>query len=290
MAKEKLAKVFQRLKETPTLIDGRPAIAVMFGGYDIILSDEDKWRGHLERLQKWREIDKENVNGALTEAEFWIAYAFNARGGQYSAQVPKLAFDLMHERFAKAEAVLETIRPAAADNPVWFSQMLTIAMMEGWNGERRLELFNDAVRADPYFFPVYSAMATSLTPRWGGNLRDYHRFVESSVARTRPREGDTYYARLYWVLASTEFDQDPFRDLGISWPKMNKGFEDLMERHPKSQWNLHHYAYFACRADDGKTFNRLRPKLDLTNAVVVQRAWRDAYSLEFCTEKFSQRT
>jgi hypothetical protein len=284
------ATVFQQAKEQPQMTDGRSTMAAIYAGYGDAVLREKQWDEHLARIREWRASEPDNVQAVLTEGAYWIAYGRFARGGQFAANVPQQAFERMHERMAHAEAALETIRPLSAKNPIWYTEMLTIGLIDGWDMKRRVDLFNDAIRADPYFYASYSRMATSLTPRWGGSLSEYHAFVEGSVSRTRPREGNSYYARLYWNLAEIESDRDPFRDLGIPWQKMKSGFDDLMQRFPDSQWNLHHYAHFACRAGDGKTFNKLRPTLDLRKMNQMSRIWSNAYTLEFCTEQFTQRT
>ena len=58
--------------------------------------------------------------------------------------------------------------------------------------------------------------------------------VEWSVEQTKSQEGMTMYARLYWFVAS-DSKVNLFKDTFTSWPKMKRGFEDMMERHPKSK-------------------------------------------------------
>jgi hypothetical protein len=285
-----VATLFQQAKEQPHMTDGRSTITAIYSGYGDAVSQEKQWDEHLARIRAWQASEPDNVQAVLTEGAYWIAYARFARGGQFAASVPQRAFELMHERMSRAEAVLETIRPLSAENPIWYVEMLTIALIDGRDKKRRGELFNEAMRADPYLYASYSRMATSLTPRWGGSLSEYHAFVERSVSRTRLREGNSYYARLYWNLAEIESNREPFHDLGISWQKMKSGFDDLMQRFPDSQWNLHHYARFACQAKDGATFNKLRPTLDLRKMNQMPPIWRNAFTLEFCTEQFTQRT
>jgi len=285
-----VALLFRQAREQPRTTDGRSTIAAIYTGYGDAVAREMQWDEHLVHIREWHAREPDNVHPVLAEGAYWIAYGRFARGGQFAASVPQRAFELMHERMARARAVLETIKPSAAENPVWYVEMLTIALIDGWDTTQRLAVFTEAMRADPYVYASYSRMATSLAPRWGGSLKEYHVFVESSVARTRPREGNSYYALLYWNLADIESNQEAFRELGIPWQKMRSGFDDLMERYPDSQWNLHHYANFACRAGDGATFNKLRPKLDTQKMFQMQPIWKNAYTLEFCTDQFTRRT
>ncbi len=68
-----------------------------------------------------------------------------------------------------------------------------------------------------------------------------------------------------------------------SWPKMKRGFEDLMERHPKSKWNLNNFAKFACLAGDKQTFLKLRGQMGKD---VIDAAWPENTSLDLCETKF----
>jgi hypothetical protein len=163
--------------------------------------------------------------------------------------------------------------------------MFDIASYQGWSGAERLALFDEAVNVEPLYDATYLSMAVGLTPRWGGSLDDFHRFVRGAVEKTKSSAGNTMYARLYWVLINTESEQEPFTALGISWDRMKSGFDDLMARYPDSQWNLQHYAYFACRADDGKTFKELLPKLAVKLPYTMPAPWRGAYTRDYCVTR-----
>jgi hypothetical protein len=184
---------------------------------------------------------------------------------------------------SRAREILEGAKDVA--NPHWYSAMLDVAFAQNQPADERLALFQEAVRYEPYYYTHYFRVANRLTPRWGGSLDDFHSFVEASVQRTRERDGSTMYARLYWILASVESDQEPFTDLGIPWDKMRQGFDDLMRRYPKSQWNLSNYAYFACRANDAKTFGRIVGGIEKATS----SAWNGSYTLDYCKELLLKR-
>jgi hypothetical protein len=156
--------------------------------------------------------------------------------------------------------------------------MLYLAYNQDTPADQRVALFEEAIRAEPYYYTHYFVVANRLTPRWGGSLAEFDSFVEASVKRTSERDGATMYARLYWILASVEHDREPFTELGIPWPKMRQGFDDLMQRYPKSQWNLNNYVYFACRAKDERTFGRIVGGIQQA----ILPAWNGAYTLDYC--------
>jgi hypothetical protein len=265
------------------MADGTWELAGMYDGFEIVLRHQGNWDQALVRLQEWRTAFPASRTAAVAEATYWIAYADLARGDGYASEVPPMAWELYNVRMARARKVLEEANDT--ENPHWYSQMLTIAYAQRWPSKNTMELFEEAVRKEPYYYTHYFRVANRLAPRWGGTLKEFHTFVEKSVTRTRGRDGSTMYARLYWILAAIEWNQDPFSVLGIPWVKMRQGFDDLMKRYPDSQWNLNHYAYFACRANDVKTFGRLVIGIRKP----IDQAWSGSYSLDYCKELLLQR-
>ena len=260
----------------------------LFTGYEEWLRNDRPWEGQLALLRKWRTEAPTSGPAALMEASYWIAYAWFARGTEFASKVPEEAFETARGRLAKARAVLEEAKPYAASNTAWYPLMLEVALIQSWPVGERIALFNEAVKAEPLYDATYIRMAIGLTPRWGGSLDDYHRFVRGSVEKTRASYGDLMYARLYWVLSDTEWDKEPFTALKIPWQHMKSGFDDLMKRYPDSQWNLQHYAYFACRAGDGKTFSAISPRISAKLPTSSPSAWREPYTRDYCVSRFAK--
>jgi hypothetical protein len=76
-------------------------------------------------------------------------------------------------------------------------------------------------------------------------------------------------------------DFDVFHDSPATWPNMKAGFEGLMKRYPRSNWNLNAFAYFACLADDAPTYGILRARI---GSNVISTAWASNHSAEVCDE------
>jgi hypothetical protein len=271
-------------------MDGQWIASMTLDAYAQYLKLSHAWDEQWAVIQSWRHAEPKNGDAAIVEATYWLSYAWYTRGDGPSHAVPPPAMRRANEHAAKARKVLEAAKPYASSNPAWYASMLDIAVLQRWPLEKRLALFDEAVKAEPYYYPTYFHMATSLMPRWGGKLADYHRFVETAVITTKPIDGNSMYARLYWHLSDNgDCCQDMLLTSGIPWQKMKSGFDDVMQRYPGSQWNRQHYAYFACRESDRKAFLELLPTLDQT-VVKSFNVWRGSYTLDYCKDQFTLRS
>jgi hypothetical protein len=268
------------------LPDGRSLFALSMSGLARALSIDEKWDAVFESITQWRKAAPNSSNAAILEAAMWSQYAWYARGTGKWNSVSDTARQLYNERLAKARRVLEESKQFASGNSYWYVVMIETATGEGWPIDRQMALFDEAVQRDPLFLQTYFAMGKRLTPRWGGDIALYNKLTEKAVSQTKSTEGQSMYARMYWYYAGIENDQ-PFRELGIPWPLMKAGFEDLIARYPSS-WNLNSYARFACEANDKSTFLQLAPRL--TGENLRADAWPSGYKFETCKDAFMSRT
>ncbi len=276
--------VDRALKQATRLDDGTWLLDAMYREFRFQVESQRSWDAMGARLEAWRTARPDSVTAALALANYWIGYAWDARGGAPASQVPEAAWRLFHERLAKARTALLDVDKQGKANPAWYATMLGIEFAEGRPQAERATLFNEAIAKEPRYYATYRAFAWGLTPRWGGDLRSFHEFADAAVARTRDTDGSSLYARLYPLLMQVEHDRDPFGELGIPWPKMRSGFEDLLARYPKATRALHEFALYACMAGDAKAFQALLPKLN-------ERAFpvSGAFTFEVCKAEMLKR-
>jgi hypothetical protein len=278
-----LSKLLDSRQRTP---DGRIAYSIVMRGVFEVVRYGDPAENILERIAAWRAHSPKSRHAPLVEAMYWNGYASYARGTGWANTVSEKAWELFRERKERAQRTLQDAKQYAGENPLWRTEMISLAWDLDRSRESVFELFREAVKRDPWFLSHYFAVANRLTPRWGGDIDQYRQFVEDAVKRTKGTEGVTMQARLYWIYAQVEHDQS-FGELGIPWSKMKAGFDDLMVRYP-SAWNINNYASFACRAKDREAFLRLLPKL--TPKEIRPEAWATGFSFDNCKETFTSRT
>ena len=177
------------------------------------------------------------------------------------------------------------IKPKASALPNWYELMIEIQSSLGRPASERQKTFVEGATRFKTYFPMYFSMENYLEPKWGGSWKAVDDFAKWSVNNTKGSEGQTMYARIYWLVAQgVTRDKNLFKDTLANWPMMKAGFEDLMKRHPKSKWNLNNFAAFSCLAGDKATFLSLRKQM---NRDVLEAAWPDNNSLDLCEQKYS---
>jgi hypothetical protein len=268
------------------LDDGRPWIGFLTAGIDRVIempaSDRDRlFNRSIEAMKK---KNPQSPVAAAAEAQYWITLAWDARGSGYYSTVTPDGEKLFRERLLKAERILLESKHYASSMPFWYAQMVEVQGLLGRPEEALDKTFYEGAEKFRTYYPLYFVRVNFLSPKWGGNWAAVDKLVTSSVKLTNASEGNSMYARLYWAL----WRRPPegarlFGNTRASWPKMKKGFEDLMERHPKSKWNLNNFAKFACTAEDKKTFLVLRKQIADS---VVHDAWTENPSLDLCDHKF----
>lgn len=267
-----------------TLLDGRWKLTAFSLGVQSFISDGNLWPARYEAIKQWREKYPRSSAAAAAEAMYWRLYAWHARGKGFASTVTKEGWQLFYERLQKAERVLQQSNDYGVANPLWYYEYLELALASGWPLSDYRKLFEEATAKAPTFYPHYFAMATRLLPKWGGNYDLIDQFAAQSVTKTQATHGTSMYARIYWYVDQEEsLNFDLFKNSNATWPRLRKGFEDLIARTPQSHWNRNAFASFACRAGDRKTYTTLRSQIQDN---VHQEAWQSNYSLDLCDHKF----
>ena len=86
------------------------------------------WKECLERIQRWRKFNPKSAGGAIAEAAYWTAYAWNIRGSEYNPSTDPVAVRIFGERMKRAEQVLKSSKQFASNNPLWYETYLDVAV------------------------------------------------------------------------------------------------------------------------------------------------------------------
>lgn len=125
---------------------------------------ESTWLKFEQRLLDWMSAMPESATARIAYADFLTGYGWRARRDD-----PRR----FEERMASAHRILEEIRDESPElDPYWWRVALEVALAQGWPRAAYDVLVEDAMSAEPKFWPCDVARAFSLLPRWHGEPGD----------------------------------------------------------------------------------------------------------------------
>lgn len=249
------------LQQRSRLPDGRWELPLVSGAVRTGLKEHDDvaWRARLAQMDDWIAHTPKDATPYLAKAALLVAYAADARGQGWASSVSEQDMATFQTRLAAAREVLESSRAISQASPDWYRTMQDVALGQGWSGHDYRALFDEAVRREPTFYDFYFNAAEYFLPRWHGNAGDVAKFVDAAVDRTKAKEGQTLYARIYWSLMWAYQDKT-FAPGRAEWPRMRQGFKDMLHAYPDN-WNANAFAYYACMAADWPTYRLARAQM-----------------------------
>lgn len=264
---ETLAKEIRQKKEV--FGNGSWKIVQFYAALD--LSDdepEDMWKLHEEIRRAWQIAKPESITARVALADFYVGYAWNARGSGFADTVTARGWELFRERLAFARDVLRQAKALPESDPIWAMVALVVARGQDWKSEDVETLADEAAAAEPTFWGYHTERATSLLPRWGGAPGDWERYAEKVAARPEGL-GDEFYARI--VMALQGYHDNIFRESKASWPKTRDGLKKLRQKYPESLELLSNCAKLAAYAQDREFAKEMFDQLGMR---FVRNVWR----------------
>lgn len=207
-------------------------------------ANEAKWTTTLDSLQKWTESRPDSVTARVALANFYVSYAWKARGGGWADTVTDSGWKLMHDRLTKSLRTLKDAEALQEKCPAQWSVLFSVALGMGIKNSEYDTLFERAVRSEPQYPNYYFARAYYLLPRWYGSTNDTANFMWKSADELGGDDGDLLYARMVWDLQST-IGGNVFDECKLSWERTDKGFKVMEKRFPESLEVKNAYAYMA---------------------------------------------
>lgn len=265
--------------------DGRPKLVIFENSLQAQFNNVSDWSREGQWIEDWKRQYPKSPAIAFIDTEYWIQYAWNARGFGYAGTVTPEGWRLYFERLKKAEDILIDARPYAESNPTWARLYLTVGNALGWPKQKLLTVFSEEAAKHVDFEPIYYRTADYLIPKWGGSWELLDAFVRQAVKMTAHLDGESIYARIYWWLAlEGQGNLDLFGGTRANWPDMKQGFKDILKLYPHSALDLNGFAAAACAANDKDTYETVRFEI---GKLLVKDMWLSNYSPDMCDHKFA---
>ena len=272
----------QYLENSDRTSSGLWKLTLFYAGIESIpndsVADEKYWNDLESNALKWATSRPKSPTGHLAYATFLKAHAWMYRGGGYSNDVRSEDWEPFYNYIAKTRSYLEAHKTVASKDPYWYQLMIEVATAEGWSLGDFDALVDEATSRYPYYYQIYFNAINFLTPKWHGSRDEIERFARKAVRLTRDKEGESMYARVYWVASQANYGNRLFTDSAVVWASMSKSIDDVMQRYP-DQWNTNNFAHFACLAGDAPKAKQLISKI---KGKPITEAWGSISEFNAC--------
>lgn len=259
-------------------------LTLYYGGLASIpnqsVADENYWKDLESKALRWVSFSPDSPAPHLFYAGILRSHGWSYRGTGYSNEVRQQDWKPFYEYVAKARKYLETHKKVASKDPHWYEMMIDIATAEGWSREDFNSLVDEATGRHPYFYQIYFSAINYLTPKWHGSKEQIEAFAKDAVRITRKKEGESLYARIYWVASQSNYGNSLFTDSKVVWSEMSKSIDDVLKRYP-DQWNINNFAHFACLAGDAPKAMQLISKIE---GKPIMDVWKSLSTFNQCLE------
>ena len=242
---ERLAELFR--SEKARLPSGRWSLAFFYIG--LRQAYERAPQETEEHIESWIQAYPDSASAHIGYAEILLANAWQIRGIGFAETVEEKNWQPFHETVARAAQYLTRHKAIAASDPQWYAAMAEVGTIQGWSDRVYDELLGEAFDREPLYDETYSEATNRNLPKWGGGADKIEKFARESAERTRATEGSGRYTRIYWTAATGQYGEELFDESSVDWTEMSKGMDDILARYP-SQYNINHFAHFACLAGD----------------------------------------
>lgn len=261
-----LSKLAQRYRSQGSRTEsGLWKLTLFYSGINRIAMDtrtsERLWQSTGKAADDWAAAAPQDPTPWVAQAKFHISRAWQYRGGDWARNVPEQNMAAFHQELQQAESLLLRHKDIASKDPEWYRCMLIVANGLDWDRARFASLMDEATQRHPYYYEIYFVALEYLTPRWHGSHKDIDDFISFAVSRTRAREGNGLYARIYWLASQIEYGDRLAIDSLMDWQRMKPGINDVLARYP-DQWNINNFARFACLAGDRDMTRTLVMKME----------------------------
>ena len=251
---EKIASEVRKSKER--VLGGYWKIELLYDAVATIYADfkgqkvsDEMWKNRLELLKQWKETSPNSITSRTAFAKGNFEYGWFIRGAGFSNTVSeenKATFQKQLEITKDELLEAYTLIATKSDDscPGWYREMLYLGVAVGLSPEKFDELFEEAINSEPNYLQFYLLKSLYLTPRWGGNVNEWKKFVDelpSKLATLETDEADIIY---FVVVAGAVSDSSlPVNWATISKEKIKKGFDDLDRKYQTDNYRLNQYAY-----------------------------------------------
>lgn len=245
--------------------------------------DTEYWAALEQRLVQWAMQSPVSAQAQLARVRMYLTRAVGFQSTGFGVKGSWSDYPPVIEQVQAARTHLEAHPELATIDPRWDEMMLEVARVQNWPYSEWSAQVDAALDRHPTYYTLYFHALNHKSSR---NPVAIETIVRDAVARTQATDGIGLYVRLYWWIYSSVHHEQLFEESDADWPTMRAAIDDVLKDYP-NQWNINHFAKFACLADDAEKALELGALITEFDASV----WRSRQEFDDCqsTAKIEHR-
>lgn len=167
----------------------------------------------------------------------------------------------------KAWKILTEAEKLEANDPELYSSLIEAAR---WSDKPISEvdmLFEKGRAIEPTYFPLYFEKAEYIKAKQ--SIPELIDFMDKTIELTKQEEEYSYYARIASHVLNY-YKRKEFKELGLSYEKMKKGFNNIIDRFPETSYYYSRFCLIASIYEDKETARKL---FDVIGNDLNRSAW-----------------
>jgi hypothetical protein len=249
---------------------------------DFEKDDDANWSAAMGKIEQWAERYPQSPAPHIAYAGALTSRAWEYRGDGYASTIDPADLPIFIDFLEKAGEYLVQHEDTASVDPYWYYQVAWVYRGLGVDKTELLKFVEQGFLRHPDFDELYFTTAGYLAPKWHGSAEDIESFARESWLRTNNRRGTELYTRIYWAAGLDRDSQYFMHKSPAKWSLIARGMGDIVSRYP-SQWNINHFAYFACVKEDGESAKKY---LQMIVEPIVVSAWHQESNYKYCKRKW----
>lgn len=221
-------------------------------------------------IREWQQKQPASMTAATALAIAHVNAGSVLRGGGFGGTVSESGWRGLASHLDAAQATLDAYKAAAVDDSYWRVRIQTAGM----RCHDLDDVLRDVIRRAPRDRTVYTTGLIYLLPRWCGDPAEVLAFADAAARATSSEWGESMYS----LLASgvLEFEgESAFRGYGFDWPRMQRGYRDLIRIWPKGFTSHHRFARMARVMGDRNVAAQLLARPELTWFPAMEHIWNE---------------
>lgn len=241
-------------------------------------SDPEQTGRVMDFFRRWARERPDSVTAQVCLAAALTNHAWQARGGGWADSVTDEGWRLFANRLDEALAVLERAATLEEKCPAWTEVAQRVALGQGWDRDRYLEMVNTAIRQEPTYGRYYTNTAYWMTPRWNGEPGDLEQWIAQTADLQPEADRDRHYAFLVWMADRMPVGGEiVFAPDRLDWDRTQRGLARWAEEEPENLMVSFQWLRLALLADDREAARR---QFDRIGGKYFPDMWNDAEEFE----------